>query len=51
MNSERPFPAGQLAEIDRQDALQLALVDRAGPEAAVHIGQNIVGVFQAIDHP
>ena len=31
-------------------SLKLALVDRAGLVAAAHVGQQVVGVFQAIDH-
>ena len=42
------MPAGQLAEVDGQDALQLALVDGAGAKPAAHVGEDIVGVLQAI---
>ena len=44
------FETQELVKVDRQDTVQLALVDRAGAEPAAHVGQNVVGVFQAIDH-
>src|SRR5262249_51934502 len=43
------LPAGELAEIDGDDALQLALVDGAGLVAAMNVGQHVIGVFETVD--
>ena len=47
--NESPFQAGELAEVDGQDAVKLALVDGAGAKPAADVGQHVVGVFQAVD--
>jgi hypothetical protein len=48
--ARKPLPTDELAEIDGQNAMKLALVDCADPGAAMHIGQEVVGILQAIDH-
>jgi hypothetical protein len=43
------LPARELAEVDHQHAVQLALVDGADAGAAMHVGEDIIGVFQPVD--